>query len=216
MNAFLVKSRYTIFNFSFLNTDLKMAQIVTSSDLNLHLIASILKEGGVAIVPTDTVYGLVCHPDFPQALERIRQMKHRDRDKPFQLLMASVDQVWENGAVKTPEVEQFASFWPGGLTLVLETHDGRTEGYRVPNDAQLQKLLLQSGGALKATSVNVSGEPPAISLETIPTAILEAVDIILDGGEIPIAEASTVLKISQQAGVQVLRSGQLSRHLQLS
>ena len=193
-----------------------MAQIVTPSDSNLLLIASILKEGGVAIVPTDTVYGLVCHPSFPQAVERIREIKHRDRDKPFQLLMASIDDVWKDGAMKTLTTERFASFWPGALTLVLETHDGRTEGYRVPNDPQLQTLLQQSGGALKATSVNISGEPPAISFETIPSAILDAVDIVLDGGEIPTAEASTVLKISSKDGTRVLRSGVISRQLQLS
>lgn len=192
-----------------------MAQIVTPSDSNLLLVASVLIAGGVAIVPTDTVYGLVCHPAYPQALERIRQIKLRDREKPFQKLMASVNHVWEDGVIKTAEVERLVSFWPGALTLVLETHDGRTEGYRVPNDAQLQTLLLQSGGALNATSVNISGEPPAISLETIPSAILDAVDIVLEGGEIPVAEASTVLKVSRQGGIQVLRSGKLSRQLQL-
>ena len=63
---------------------------------------ALLKRGGVLIVPTDTVYGLVCHPDFPDALERIRQMKARDAAKPFQLLAASIDDVQRTAKHRTP------------------------------------------------------------------------------------------------------------------
>ena len=64
--------------------------------------AEIVKAGGVVIVPTETVYGVACHPNFPEALERIRKMKGRDRDKPFQLLASSVEAVWTDGAARSP------------------------------------------------------------------------------------------------------------------
>ena len=183
------------------------------SSAALTQLADILKQGGVAIVPTDTVYGLVCHPAYPEALERIRAMKQRDRDKPFQLLMASTDAVWADGALRTPTSEAIAQFWPGALTVVLNTSDGRTEGYRVPNDPQLQALLTACGGALRATSVNISGEPPAVAISDIPESILNAVDFVLDGGAIQAAEASTVVQIDAQNNLKLLRSGALAQKI---
>jgi L-threonylcarbamoyladenylate synthase len=183
------------------------------SSAALTQLADILKQGGVAIVPTGTVYGLVCHPAYPEALERIRAMKQRDRDKPFQLLMASTDAVWADGALRTPTSEAIAQFWPGALTAVLNTRDGRTEGYRVPNDPQLQTLLTACGGALRATSVNISGEPPAVAISDIPESILNAVDFVLDGGAIQAAEASTVVQIDAQNNLKLLRSGSLAQKI---
>ena len=173
-----------------------------------HAVA-ILRSGGVVILPTDTVYGLVCHPDFPEAVERIRRMKRRDRDKPFQKLAASVAAIWADGAVKSKQAEQYAAFWPGALTLVLETKTGRVEGYRVPDAPLLCRLLERSGGMLCATSVNISGEPPANAVNSIPVSILNAVDLVLDGGAILKAEASSVVRIFADDTVKLLRPGKL-------
>ena len=78
--------------------------------------AETLRRGGVVIVPTETVYGVVCHPDFPEALERIRKMKGRDRDKPFQLLAADAAAVWADGAARSPAAERAAERVVEGAT----------------------------------------------------------------------------------------------------
>ena len=169
----------------------------------------VLAYGGVLIVPTDTVYGLVCHPAYPEALERIRQMKGRDKDKPFQLLAASVEKVREMGALKSDLAEHFARFWPGALTLVLTCESGAIEGFRVPKGEVLTELLQQCGGYLRATSVNLSGEPPATSLAEVPREILDSVDLILEGGVLPEGEASTVVQVTQNEEVRMLREGAL-------
>lgn len=193
-----------------------MATIHPFIESELSAAATILRQGGVVIVPTDTVYGLVCHPDFPEALERIRQMKHRDREKPFQKLAASESIVWADGALKTTQSERFAAYWPGALTLVMDTEDGRTEGYRVPDGILLRQLLELCGGMLCATSVNISGEPPADAVEKIPDSIREAVDALLDGGAIPTAEASTVLQVKKTGEVIVLRRGALLEQMSIA
>ena len=211
INALSPKSRYTIREPHTRRKPTNVTPICTYSKQTLAQLATRLKQGGVAIVPTDTVYGLVCHPQFPDALNRIREMKQRDRDKPFQLLMASVDAVWADGAVRTPTSEAIARFWPGALTVVLNTTDGRTEGYRVPQDAPLQELLTACGGALRATSVNISGEPPAVALSDIPESIVNAVDMIIDGGTIQAAEASTVIQIDAENHLKLLRPGALTQ-----
>jgi tRNA threonylcarbamoyl adenosine modification protein (Sua5/YciO/YrdC/YwlC family) len=169
----------------------------------------VLAYGGVLIVPTDTVYGLVCHPDYPEALERIRQMKGRDKDKPFQLLAASVENVREMGALQSATAEHFARFWPGALTLVLTCESGIIEGFRVPNGEILVQLLQACGGYLRATSVNLSGEPPATSLAEVPAEIQTSVDLILEGGALPEGEASTVIQVTPTDEVRILREGAL-------
>ena len=193
-----------------------MTPILPFTVANLPRALEILKQGGVIIVPTDTVYGLICHPDYPEALERIRQMKGRDRDKPFQLLAASAEAVWQANVTKTPVIERFARFWPGALTLVLETNHGVTEGFRVPADELLRSLLEQGGGYLRATSVNISGTPPATSLDEIPTEIKDAVDLILDGGAIADAEASSVIRITSAGEIQILRAGSITKEQNLT
>lgn len=171
---------------------------------------ALLKRGGVLIVPTDTVYGLVCHPDFPEALERIRLMKARDAEKPFQLLAASIEYVQRTGALKTHTAQHYAAYWPGALTLVLETNGGKTEGFRVPDHALLSKIIDACGGYLRATSVNFSGEPPATSLDCVPEEIKEAVDLMIDGGQLENGQASAVIRITPEGDVQMLREGRLT------
>ncbi len=169
--------------------------------------AEILLRGGVMIVPTDTVYGVVCHPDFPDALERIRAMKQRDADKPFQLLTASVEAVWAAGAIRSPEAEQLAAYWPGALTLVLPTATGASEGFRVPDEPRLCRLLAACGGCLRSTSVNLSGEPPATDATSAAQALGGAVDGVLDGGAARLGVASSVVRLTAEGRMELLRRG---------
>ena len=168
---------------------------------------AVLARGGVVIVPTETVYGVACHPDFPEALERIRAMKHRDRDKPFQLLAADVAAVWADGAARSPGAERLATHWPGALTLVLPTAKGHTEGYRVPDLPLLRHLIAQCGGLLRCTSVNLSGVPPARDAREAAAALGEAVDLVLDGGPARLGVASTVAALGADGAVTILRQG---------
>lgn len=177
------------------------------NEASLPRAAEILRHGGVIILPTDTVYGLACHPDFPEALDRIRAMKGRDANKPFQLLAASTDAVWEDSGFRTPKAEELAAHWPGALTLVLPTQKGHTEGYRVPDHPLLQQLIALCGGLLRCTSVNLSGEPPTTSAEAAAAVLGNKVDLILDGGEAPIGTASTVCALTPEGTLRILREG---------
>lgn len=177
------------------------------NEASLPRAAEILRHGGVVILPTDTVYGLACHPDFPEALDRIRAMKGRDANKPFQLLAASVEAVWQDSGARTAKAEELASHWPGALTLVLSTKKGYTEGYRVPDVPLLQQLIAQCGGLLRCTSVNLSGEPPTTSAANAAAVLGDKVNLILDGGEAPIGTASTVCVLTPEGNLRLLREG---------
>lgn len=168
---------------------------------------AVLRRGGVVILPTETVYGVACLEGFPEALERIRAMKHRDAAKPFQLLAAEVEQVWADGAERTPASEAAAEKWPGALTLVLPTTKGHTEGYRVPDHTLLRKLIADCGGLLRCTSVNLSGEPPAKDAQEAAEALGNAVDLVLDGGPARLGQASTVALLQPDDTWVIARQG---------
>ncbi len=176
---------------------------------NCAIAAEVLKRGGVVIVPTDTVYGVACHPDFPEALDRIRAMKGRDAEKPFQLLAASVEAVRADGALWTDDEVRLVTHWPGALTLVLPTSKGHAEGYRVPDEPLLKELLLLCGGLLRCTSVNLSGEPPAKDAEEAAQNLGASVDLLLDGGPAKLGISSTVAQLSPEGTLTILRQGSI-------
>lgn len=182
-------------------------QYLAFTEKNLEAAQQCLLKGGVVVIPTDTVYGLACHPDHPEALARIREMKGRDKNKPFQLLAADDNAVWRDGALRLPDIERLVMHWPGALTLVLPTQKGHTEGYRVPNIPLLQKLLAMCGGTLRCTSVNKSGETPARDAVEARRILGDQVDLILDGGPANIGVASTVAILDLSGKYTILRQG---------
>ncbi len=182
-------------------------QCLTFNENNCKVAAAVLNRGGVVIVPTDTVYGVACHPDFPEALDRIRAMKGRDAEKPFQLLAASVEAVRADGALWTDEAARLAAHWPGALTLVLPTSKGHVEGYRVPDAPLLRSLIAACGGTLRCTSVNLSGEPPAKDADEAAQNLGAAVDLLLDGGPAKLGTSSTVAQLTKDGMIKILREG---------
>ena len=115
-----------------------------------------LRAGNVAIVPTETVVGLVAaESGFP----RVREIKGRDADKPIALLCASAEEAFGLAANVPPLAKELAElYWPGPLTLVLDLPSGGTIGVRVPAGKVVRELLAAYGGPLYATSANPSGE----------------------------------------------------------
>ena len=172
----------------------------------LRAAADALLRGGVALIPTDTVYGLAAHPDFPDALRRIYEIKGRDFDKPVAFLAADASAPARLGARLSPPAAAFARrFWPGALTLVLDC-GGTTEGFRVPDFALTRDLLALCGGLLRVTSANLSGHPAATRLEEVPAAVRDRCDAVVDAGPSPVGVASTVVR-DAPSGWTVLREG---------
>ena len=180
---------------------------VKREDEAMQNAARILNAGGVAVIPTDTVYGIAAHPAHPEAVRRIQIIKGRPSGKPIALLAADMGAVRAFGAVFPPAAEQLAErFWPGALTLVLPCGDGY-EGFRVPDFPLTRRLLALCGGTLRVTSANVSGGQPALSAaQSLRDVGLEA-DLVVDGGVAPGGMASTVVKFDPAGLCTVLREG---------
>jgi tRNA threonylcarbamoyl adenosine modification protein (Sua5/YciO/YrdC/YwlC family) len=143
----------------------------------LDEIADVLRGGGVALLPTDTIYGLHAVAANEPAVARIRSMKERGDDKPFVVIAASVAQLEKLGATIPDALREI---WPAPLTAILAS-DEKTIATRVPDLAWLRSLLERTG-PLVSTSANRSGERPITTPEVLAKDLLEALDALLDAG----------------------------------
>jgi L-threonylcarbamoyladenylate synthase len=168
--------------------------------------ARIISNGGLIAFRTDTFYGLGVDPLNAGAVAKIRALKGREDSKPILLLISDMDQLQRFVGDQTSVFEEMAAaHWPGPLTLVgvakpelpIELTAGtRTIGVRLPNDQDVRALVRACGGALTATSANVSGGPPARTAKEVADYFPTGIDLIIDGGEVAATEPSTVLDLS--------------------
>lgn len=182
-------------------------KIVSSDIVGLDEAARVLLSGGVAVIPTDTVYGLAAHPSFPEAVSRLYSLKGRAEDKPIALLASDLGAVEKFFGPLEVQAKRLAlRYWPGALTLVLPMADGRNEGVRIPDHKFTRELLQQCGGVLRVTSANLSGEDPACSVSLSGDIVVNSVDIAVDDGPSPGGASSTVLKCAE-GRIELLREG---------
>ena len=184
---------------------------------DLDRVAAILTAGGVVAVPTDTVYGLACHPDSAAAAERIFAIKHRPPELELSLLAGTTADIAPFARLDASPAAQrlAAAHWPGALSLVLPLDEprhpaiprhGDTIMVRVPGHALLRELLRRTG-PLASTSANRHGEPPAKTAAEAEQTLGAEVDAVLDGG--PAAgRASTIIDCSVTPP-RVVRTGPL-------
>lgn len=147
------------------------------SDDVIEELADILLGGGVALLPTDTIYGLHALATNDKALARIAAMKGREGDKPFVIIASSLDQLRALG-ISVPQA--LGRIWPAPLTAILPA-GLTTIAARIPDLAWLRDLLDRSG-PLVSTSANRSGEPPVTSPELLPPDLQDGLDALLDQG----------------------------------
>jgi len=153
----------------------------------LDELADVLKRGGVALLPTDTIYGLHALAGDERAIARIKTMKGRGEDKPFVVIASSIGQLAALGATVPAGL---AEVWPAPLTAVLACGE-RTIAARIPDLGWLRALLDRTG-PLVSTSANRSGEPPVTSPERLANDLIEGLDALLDQG-IREGKASTIV-----------------------
>ncbi len=170
-----------------------------------------LAQGELVVLPTDTVYGVAADPAHPEARRRLCAAKGRDADKPIPLLASSLEAVLRYGVrIGDPERRLATAFWPGPLTLVLAVDD-RTEGFRIPDHPVALEVIRRSGGVLRVTSANRSGEPAATTAAAARAALGDLVAIFLDDGPSPGSGAASSVVDLRDGTLRVLREGALTR-----
>ena len=175
------------------------------------------RDDGVLLVPTETVYGLVCDAAHEAARARIYEMKRRPASKLLTLFFASRETAEAAFPAMPETAKRFAkAFCPGPVTLIVPDGDAFT-GFRIPDHPALLNLLAAYGRPLASTSANLSGQPPAHTVDEALNSLAIPPDGVLDGGAIPPeSAASTVIKIERNGAWSVLRPGPVTEEMLLA
>jgi tRNA threonylcarbamoyl adenosine modification protein (Sua5/YciO/YrdC/YwlC family) len=169
----------------------------------VNLAATVLRDGGIIVFPTETVYGIGASATSCIGPQEIIDIKMRPKNKPLPWLVED-DAALDKYGVDVPEYAHriAKAFWPGAVTIVVkaadivapEFRDDRgTVALRSPDHELVQELIRASGAAIITTSANTSGLPAAGSFTDLEERIIHAADLALDGGETPHKMASTVV-----------------------
>ncbi|MCR8908229.1 MULTISPECIES: L-threonylcarbamoyladenylate synthase [Atopobiaceae] len=186
-------------------------------------VVEVLRDGGVAVLPTDSVYGICCAatPANP-AHARIFEVKRRDRAQTLPWFVADVADLDVYGK-DVPEwaLRLAKHFWPGALTLVVraseavspeyaqEGADGLTIALRVPGSELDRAIVRALGCPVAQTSANTHGEAAAASGAELEPGIAAAVDLVVDAGPAPVGVASTIVDATGSEP-RILREGALT------
>ncbi|MDD4940260.1 MAG: L-threonylcarbamoyladenylate synthase [Candidatus Omnitrophica bacterium] len=169
--------------------------------------AKVISGGGLAVIPTETVYGICANSLDKKALERLYEIKKRPLDKPFSLLIAEKRKADEL-AVDIPVVAHklMHKFWPGPLTVILRAKDGGKVGLRMPDHPVALKIIEQAHVPAACPSANVAGEPAPDNFAQAIQNMDGLVDLAVDAGNAKLGKESTVVDLTVQP-LKIIRSG---------
>lgn len=194
------------------------AKVITSHHRHaLSIALETVQTGGIIAFPTDTVYGIGCSADNPRGINRLYEVKNRERDKPIPLLIADRSELGELVQSIPPQAEVLMDrFWPGPLTLIFprsgslpaELSPTDTIGIRLP-DSKFTRRLIRVTGPLAASSANISGRESALTADDVLNQVGNRIELVIDGGETRRERASTVVDCTTDP-VQILRQGPIS------
>lgn len=181
--------------------------------------ADVIKQGGLVLFPTETVYGIGANGLDDKAVKKIFVAKGRAQDNPLILHIAGKDMLKMVATDITPmEQKLMDAFWPGPFTIILkrtkQVPDGvtaglETVGIRMPSHPIARELIQKAGVPIAAPSANISGRPSGTRLEDIIEELKDKVDAILDGGESQIGLESTVIRVIDEVP-HILRPGKVT------
>lgn len=190
----------------------------------VNKITEVLKQGGLIVYPTETVYGLGVDATSEKALEKLWAFKGERGDKPV-LVAVSGESMAEDYVILSDLGKKVVrKYWPGAVAVVAMSKNkvarkaqGETEtlGLRNPDSEMVLKVIEKLGKPITSTSANISGAPTARSWEeflaTVPQERQEMIDLFIDAGELPLRQPSTIvdtagseLKVLRQGEVEVL------------
>ena len=154
-------------------------------------VAEILRQGGVIAYPTDTTYGIGSSIFSKRGIDRIYQLKHREKKKPFSFICADLSEVARYAKVSNYAFKILKRFLPGPYTFVLDassivpdllTTKQKTVGIRIPANRICLAIVTELGHPIVTTSANLSGEEPIGDPFHIDDALGKQLDMVIDGG----------------------------------
>ena len=182
--------------------------------------AKIIRNGGIVIFPTETVYGIGTNGFNEESIKKIYELKRRDFNKPISLLVSNMEMV-EMVAKDITNLERalMKQFWPGPFTIILKkkkivsdilTANEDTVGVRMPSGKVAKKLIEYAEVPIATPSANISGRVSGINIDDIKADFEGKVDCIIDNGTSELGVASTIVKVVDNVPY-ILREGTITK-----
>lgn len=196
-------------------------QITKQNNLSLEEIILALKLGKTIVYPTETCYGLGCDATNTEAVEKIFAIKQREERKSVLVIVSDIEMA-KRYVSWSPKIQELADkYWPGPLTIVTDLVNGhefapgvirdRTIAFRVTEHPLAQQMCRLLDGPLVSTSANIAGQESPYDIRSVLTMFEgqpHQPDIIIDGGELPYQNPSTIVKLVGDT-IEVLRQGEI-------
>jgi L-threonylcarbamoyladenylate synthase len=192
-------------------------KVLKATKTNIMKAAQTVRSGGLAVYPTETVYGLGCNPLDVEAVKRLMDVKG-ERNKPLPILASSIGDADKIAFISRNGRQLASKFWPGPLTMVFPkkptlpdvvTFGLDSVGLRIPDNDVALDLIRLSGGILVGSSANRTGEAPPREVQELSGELTTMVDVVLDGGVAVHGMPSTVADLTQEKP-RILRDGPVS------
>jgi L-threonylcarbamoyladenylate synthase len=194
-----------------------MRALKTSKE-NLKEIITALRNGAVLVLPTDTVYGLVCDAKNEKAVEKIFKIKKREKTKPLAVFVKDINQAKEYAIVSNEQEEFLKKNWPGAVTVILDVlpaqagdkglsglvYKNSTIGLRMPNYDLLNLILDEIGTPLAQTSANMSGEDTLVKIAEVKSQFKDEDVLIIDAGDLLKRNASSIIDLTNDT-IKIIR-----------
>jgi len=180
----------------------------------------VIKEGGVIVFPTDTVYGLVCDTTSQKAIQKLFQIKKRDLKKPIPVFVKNIETAKQIATISEKQERFLENVWPGKVTVVLKAKidfpqgvlgEDKTIGLRIPDYAPLNALFNKINKPLSGTSANLAGEHSCLDVNNVVAQFANEKlqpDLIIDAGTLNPSQPSTTVDLTGKE-LKVLRKGDL-------
>ena len=178
---------------------------------NIKVAANALLSGKIVAFPTETVYGLGVCADNSAAIDNLYRVKQRSRDKKSSIMISKPEEV-SKYVKHVPLIAEklISAFWPGPLTIIMDTDDNSTVGLRNPDNRVIRDLINEVGIPIASTSANISGGSPAIDVQQVINNFSDKIDVILDGGPAEAGRPSTIVKIWDDT-YEIIRHGVIGK-----
>ena len=187
----------------------------------INKIIDVLSKGEIAILPTDTVYGLTGDATSLKAIKLANDIKKREKPQPLLILVSSIDMLKKyTKNISDLELEVINKYWPNKLTILFEKNDLLSDeltasspyvGVRMPNNKLLLDIMNKYNKPLLSTSANIHSKDVITKILLLENEMRDSVSYIYDAGELS-TTASTLIKI-ENGKIKILREGELASQI---
>lgn len=189
--------------------------------MNFELLCNLINNGELAIVPTDTVYGIIADATNEEAIKKVYMAKRRSFSKPLIIMVSSIEMLKKYVKnISDVEKKLIEKYWPGRLTILFKrnnkisdllTNSGDYIGIRLPDNKELCKLMNMLNKPLVSTSANISDNMTITEISMLEDELKKSISYIVDGGildDLP----STLIKVEDEK-IIFLREGELASNI---